>query len=118
MNVLNALLKPAAIQRKYESLRRHWKIEEEKENCEEFLKLTSNKKKYRQRRQTSCCTLFLPETCSLLQKYQNRQECVLKSEEKYWKAVTLDHMSEESDDAKDPNAIVVHHLPWRSKGYT
>lgn len=42
---------PAAIQRKYESLRRHWKIEEEKEDCEEFLKLTSRKKKYRQRRQ-------------------------------------------------------------------
>ena len=58
MNVLNALLKPAAIQRKYESLRRHWKIEEEKENCEEFLKLTSNKKKYRQRRQTSVVHCF------------------------------------------------------------
>ena len=36
-----------------------------------------------------------------------------KAEEKYWKSLTIEHMSEESDDGND---IIVHHLPWRSQG--
>lgn len=47
---------------------------------------------------------------------KNRSECVLKTEEKYWKALTIEHMSEESDDTNDNNVIVIHHLPWRSTG--
>ena len=45
------ILTTVAIQRKYESLRRHWKLEEEKDAYDEYLKLSSRRKKYRQRRQ-------------------------------------------------------------------
>ena len=36
-----------------------------------------------------------------------------KAEENYWKSLTTEHMSEESDDGND---IIVHHLPWRLQG--
>ena len=35
---------------------------------------------------------------------------------KYWKDVTIDFMSEESDDPTNPEVIIVHKLPWRSEG--
>ena len=50
------------------------------------------------------------------QKFKNRSECVLQSEEKFWNAITVDFMSEESDKSDDTGVIVVHRLPWRSNG--
>ena len=35
---------------------------------------------------------------------------------KYWKDVSLEFMSEESDDPDNPNVLIIHKLPWRSKG--
>ena len=40
----------AAIQRKYENLRRQWKLDDENEDSEEIRKLSIKKKKYRARR--------------------------------------------------------------------
>lgn len=39
----------------------------------------------------------------------------MESEVKYWSQLTVDFMTEESDDDDDRNALVVHHLLWRSK---
>ena len=41
---------------------------------------------------------------------------VRETEAQYWEALTLDYMTEESDDETDPNCIVEHKLPWRSNG--
>ena len=35
---------------------------------------------------------------------------------KYWKDVSLEFMSEESDDPDNPNVLIIHKLLWRSKG--
>ena len=35
---------------------------------------------------------------------------------KHWKDVSLEFMSEESDDPDNPNVLIIHKLPWRSKG--
>ena len=35
---------------------------------------------------------------------------------KYWKDVSLEFMSEESDDPDNPNVLIIHKLPWRSRG--
>ena len=35
---------------------------------------------------------------------------------KYWKNLSVNEMSEESDDPEDPNTLVVHKLPWCSQG--
>lgn len=34
---------------------------------------------------------------------------------KYWSQLTVDFMTEESDDDDDRNALVMHQLMWRSK---
>ena len=41
---------------------------------------------------------------------------VLESEREKWKQLSVDFMSEESDDTEDPHTIVLHPLQWRSKG--
>ena len=40
---------------------------------------------------------------------------VQEAEAKYWKQLGIEYMTEESDDPTDPNAIVIHPLPWRSE---
>lgn len=35
--------------------------------------------------------------------------------EKYWQFLSLYYVTEEADDTDNPNGIVEHHLPWRSK---
>lgn len=35
---------------------------------------------------------------------------------KYWEKLTIDGMSEESDDLSDTNSLIVHKLSWRSQG--
>ena len=52
---------------------------------------------------------------SYLQKYDKRAMVVQEAEVKHWKQLGVDFMTEESDDPTDPNAIVVHPLPWHSK---
>ena len=34
---------------------------------------------------------------------------------KYWKQLTVDYMSDESDDPADSYTLVIHPLPWRSE---
>lgn len=40
---------------------------------------------------------------------------VQEAEAKHWKQLSMECMTEESDDPTDPNAIVIHPLPWRSE---
>ena len=35
--------------------------------------------------------------------------------EKYWKFLNLGYVTEESDDADNPNGIIEHKLTWRSE---
>ena len=35
---------------------------------------------------------------------------------KYWDKLSVDEMSEEYDDPEDPNNLIIHKLPWCSKG--
>ena len=35
--------------------------------------------------------------------------------ERYWQNLNLYSVTEESDDAENPNGIVEHKLPWRAK---
>ena len=92
-------------------------MDEENDDSEELRKLCTKKKKYRARRfrviQFYCVMCFTP---FLHQKFKNRSECVLKTEEKYWKFVTVDYMSEESDTSDYQGVIIIHHVPWRSSG--
>ena len=49
------------------------------------------------------------------QKFDNHALVVHQTEELRWKQVSIEYMSEESDDKSDPLAIVVHQPEWRSK---
>ena len=37
---------------------------------------------------------------------------ILNEEVKYWNDLSLEFMTEESDDEDDPNCIIEHKLPW------
>ena len=51
-----------------------------------------------------------------MQKFKRRSSVVTKTElDKYWKHLNLNYVTEESDDSTNPNGIVEHKLPWRSK---
>ena len=50
-----------------------------------------------------------------MQKFCNRASMVQSSENKYWEQLTLEYMTEESDDSDDPAVIVEHQFPWRSQ---
>ena len=50
-----------------------------------------------------------------MQKYENRAAVVHQAEQVYWKQLSIDYMSEESDDGEDPLTVVVHRPLWRSK---
>ncbi len=41
---------------------------------------------------------------------------VREGELQYWDPLTLDYMTEESDDDSDQSRIVEHKIPWRSSG--
>ena len=41
---------------------------------------------------------------------------ILNEEVKYWNDLSLEFMTEESDNEDDPNCIIEHKLPWRSTG--
>ena len=80
------------------------------------------RKKYRARRQRVChvhccslCTLTNPNSISFPQKFCNRMSMVKPSEMVYWKQLTLEYMTEESDDPDDSSLIVEHKLQWRSQ---
>ena len=52
----------------------------------------------------------------MLQKFQRRSTVVSSGErEKYWKHLSLMYVTEESDDPDNPNGLLEHKLPWRSK---
>ncbi len=51
-----------------------------------------------------------------VQKFDNRAVVVTESEMKHWEKLSTNDMSEELDDAKDPNTLIVHKVPWRSQG--
>lgn len=42
---------------------------------------------------------------------------VLKEESRFWKDLSLFYMTEESDCGSNPNVVIEHKIPWRSKGY-
>ena len=44
-----------------------------------------------------------------------RESMVLESETEFWNKLSIDYMTEESDDEDDPGKIVVRHIPWHSK---
>ena len=81
---------------------------------EEIRKLSIRKKKYRARRfRVIISTLFFSCIIAVLctkQKFKNRSECVLDREEKYWEAITMEYMSEESDKSDNfcpPSALEI-----------
>ena len=49
------------------------------------------------------------------QKFDNRALVVLPNEMNHWKHISVDFMTEESDDSDDPNVLVIHELTWRSR---
>ncbi len=53
---------------------------------------------------------------SHLQKFESRSLVVKPEELVHWKGVTIDDMSEESDDADNGNNIIVHKFMWCSEG--
>lgn len=109
----------AAVQRKYESMRRLWKSED-KEDFVEMNQKIALMKKYRARRKRvsfhSWGYLFIALFFYYVQKFENRAVVVKESEIKYWKDLSLEYMSEESDDPGDLNTLVVHKLLWCSQG--
>ena len=108
-----------AIRRKYEAVRRQWKSEG-KEGHAEMVELEGMKKKKRQRlRRVYLIIQYLWHYIIVLghsQKFDNRKSVVWDTEVQYWEVLSLDYMTEESDDELDPNHIVEHKLPWRSNG--
>ena len=57
------------------------------------------------------CRIF-NSVLNLLQKFDNRALVVMESEIKYWSQLTVDFMTEESDNDDDGNILVVHQLQW------
>ena len=58
----------------------------------------------------------LCELHCLVQKFKRRTGVVTPVEmERYWQHLNLYYVTEESDDAENPNGIVEHKLPWRAK---
>ena len=47
--------------------------------------------------------------------FENRTMVIRQEEELRWKQLSIDFMSEESDNDADPLAVVVHQPRWRSK---
>lgn len=41
---------------------------------------------------------------------------VKEAELERWNKISYHYMTEESDDAEEPNIIIVHKLEWRSEG--
>ena len=51
-----------------------------------------------------------------MQKFKRRTGVVTSVEmEQYWQHLNLYYVTEESDDAENPNGIIEHKLPWRAK---
>ena len=84
-------------------------MDEENDDSEVLCKISMKKK--------TIPGIYLLSCTYFSQKFKNRSECVLESEERYWRAITVECMSEESDKSDDPGTIIVHHLTWRSNGY-
>ena len=51
-----------------------------------------------------------------IQKFENRALVVTQTEMVRWKQLSIEYMSQESDDDSDNLAVVVHQPQWRSKG--
>ena len=59
--------------------------------------------------------LLCPTICVYTQKLENRALVVRQIEEPFWKQLSIEYMSEESDDESDALVVVVHQPTWRSK---
>ena len=84
------------------------------------MKAMSKKKKYTARRKRASSLLSLQFYCSCMttifhKKVDTRSLVVLQSEMEKWKQLSIEFMSEESDDAEDEQTIILHPLLWRSK---
>lgn len=102
------------MQRKYESLRRAYKMEDNDES-REIVARRGKEKKYRARRRRVMKCICNYVFRSPLQKFENRSLMTNETEQLHWKQLTIDFMSEESDDETDPMMVVVHQPEWRSK---
>jgi len=49
-------------------------------------------------------------------KFESRALVVQPDEVPYWSQLTVDDMSEESDDAGNPNNLIIHKFTWCSQG--
>lgn len=101
-------------------MRRLWKLKE-KDDFEEASKQLSIAKRYRARRKRVHTATYFSSIRHYYwyfspQKFDNRAVVVRPTEMKYWKHISIDEMSEESDDPEDPNTLVIHKLPWCSQG--
>ena len=48
------------------------------------------------------------------QKFDRRSVVVLEAERRYWKQLSVEYMSDESD-GDDSNTFIIHPLSWRSE---
>ena len=104
-------------------MRRQWVLDG-KDGKDELTFQEALRKKYRARRQRVCHvhlllifmhTFYFIESQILFpQKFYNRTAVVKPSEMIHWKLLTLEYMTEESDDPDDDNVIIEHKLQWRS----
>lgn len=60
-----------------------------------------------------CVYMIIP--FDFFQKFDRRSVVVMESEKKYWKELSVEFMSDESDDDNDSNIFIVHQLSWRSE---
>ena len=54
-------------------------------------------------------------TTLFTQKYDNRALMVSQTEQSRWKHLSVEYMSEESDDKSDAQVVIVHQPEWRSQ---
>ena len=107
-----------AVQRKYESVRRAWKLDEN-DSCKEHELQRGKRKKYRAWKKrvihlTSVYMYLYIYASFTLQKFDNRALVVSQTELQRWKQLNINYMSDEYDD-EDPQVAVLHQPVWRSK---
>jgi len=105
-------------------VRRQWKMEENLgDDFVEMSRQLSVARKYRARRKRVSILCLILVMCLqsmtnflTLQKFESRALVVQPDEVPYWSQLTVDDMSEESDDAGNPNNLIIHKFTWCSQG--
>ena len=105
-----------AVQRKYESLRRSWKLGEDESSKEREVN-RGQEKKYRARKKgynADVHVINLDTIIYMPQKFDNRALVVTPAEIQRWKQLNINYMSDEHDD-QDPQVVLLHQSQWRLK---